>query len=180
MKALFSIWAASLWTVSALGIATNSWQGKTPKVFGILWGFSNTSCSADVVRKKFWVEARVSSASPSCLLCWCCLLSFLGQRCDRFCCEVILYLTTSLLPLSEQVHIMPCTFTMAHGPSPPPLPLRSQRLFIKEVQAQLWPGSSRILGSHWRDHRAISTAVCGTNRPSGDLYNSMLCLKHKI
>ena len=105
MKALFSIWAASLCdTVSALGIASNSWQGKTPKVIGILWSFSNVSSSVDVVGKKCWGEARVSSAPPSCLLSWCFLLSFLGQEHAGSCCEISLYLTTSLLLLSEREH----------------------------------------------------------------------------
>lgn len=54
VKAPLSVWAASLCdTASALGITYDSWQGKTPKVFGIPWAFSNVSCSVDVIMKKF-------------------------------------------------------------------------------------------------------------------------------
>lgn len=57
------VWAASLCDiVSALEIIPDSWQGKAPKAFGILWGFSNFSCLVDIMGKKKWDEARVSVA----------------------------------------------------------------------------------------------------------------------
>lgn len=63
VKVPFIVWAASLCDiVSALGIVPDSWQGKAPKAFGILWGFSNVFCSVDVMGKKIWGEARVSLA----------------------------------------------------------------------------------------------------------------------
>lgn len=93
VKASLSIWAASLCSIaSALGITSDSWQGKTPKVFGIPWGFSNVSCSVDVIVKKCWGEVRVSSA---------CLLSCLfWDGCAGSCCEISL--RTSFLPLTGQ------------------------------------------------------------------------------
>lgn len=63
VKVPFIAWAASLCDiVCALEIIPDSWQGKAPKAFGILWGFSNFSCSVDIMGKKNWGEARVSLA----------------------------------------------------------------------------------------------------------------------
>lgn len=63
VKVPFIVWAASLCDiVSALEIIPDSWQGKAPKAFGILWGFSNFSCLVDIMGKKKWDEARVSVA----------------------------------------------------------------------------------------------------------------------
>lgn len=133
MKVPCSVWAAGLCdTVSALGIASNSRQGKTPTVFQILWGFSNVFCSVDNMGKKFWDEARASSACSAGVVS----SIFLGQGHAGYCCEISLYVTTSFLPLSERDHHSPALQVSVHGTTLSAQPRRHQHLYNHSLDPQ--------------------------------------------
>lgn len=166
MKAPFSVWAASLCdTVSSQGISPNSWQGKTPKVFGILWGFSNVSCSVDIVGKNFWRETRVSSACPSCLLSWCCLLSFLAQGHAGSCCEISLYLTTPLLLLSATEHHSLALEASVHRAPLPAQPRPQQHLCYHSLFLHQFP----LVGQGANGQQLASASSCFSSLPSFSL-----------